>query len=88
MTKTEPLLSLEASVHVHSCCGASAHTLLLPEEGTTCPASGSWESSMSYFEAVCFVPLILHGVGKGEAMVREFSRSVLGTEQRLPYPKP
>lgn len=87
MTKTEPPLSLEASVHVHSCCSASAHTLLLPEERTVCLASGSWESSMSYFEVAWLVPVILHGVGKVEAMVREFSKSTLGTEQLLPYPK-
>lgn len=65
MTKTEPPLSLEASVHVHSSCGASAHTLLLPEEGTVRLASGSWESSMSYFKVAWFVPLILRPVGLG-----------------------
>lgn len=59
MTKTEALLSLEASVHVHSGRKASAYTLLLPEEGVACLASGSPESSMSYFEAAWFVPLIL-----------------------------
>lgn len=58
MTKTEALLSLEASVHVHSGRKASAYTLLLPEEGVACLASGSPESSMSYFEAAWFVPLI------------------------------
>lgn len=59
MTKTEALLSLEASVHVHSGCEASVYTLLLPEEGVACLACGSPESSMSYFEAAWFVPLIL-----------------------------
>lgn len=72
MTKTEPLLSLEASVHVHSCCDASAHTPLLPEEGTMCLASASGESSMSYFKAAWFVPLILHGVGKVEPTSESF----------------
>lgn len=66
MAKTEPLLSLEASIHVHFCCDASAYTLLLPEEGTVCLASGSQESSMSYFEAAWFVPLILHEWGRQE----------------------
>lgn len=61
VTKTEPLLSLEVSVHVHSCCDASAYALLLPEEGTVCLVSGSRESPMSYFEAAWFVPLILSG---------------------------
>lgn len=65
MTKTEPLISLEASVHVHSCCDASAHTLLLPEEGTMCLASDSGESSMSYFKVAWFVPLILSGAHCG-----------------------
>lgn len=69
MTKTEPPLSLEASVHVHSSCGASAHTLLLPEEGTVRLASGSWESSMSYFKVAWFVPLILRPVGLGALAV-------------------
>jgi hypothetical protein len=64
MTKTEALLSLEASVHVHSGRKASAYTLLLPEEGVACLASGSPESSMSYFEAAWFVPLILQKWGR------------------------
>lgn len=72
MTKTEPLISLEASVHVHSCCDASAYTPLLPEEGTMCLASASGESSMSYFKAAWFVPLILHGVGKVEPTSESF----------------
>lgn len=66
MTETEPLFSLEASVHVHSCCDVSAYTLLLPEEGTVRLASGSPESSMSYFKAAWFVPLILHEWGRWE----------------------
>lgn len=61
MTETEPLLSLEASVHVHACCSVSAYTLLLPEEGTVCMAGGSWKTSMSYFGAAWSVPLILSG---------------------------